>query len=179
MYQSLLLVPFILFLSACSSLWSSSPQQTISPEKISGLEVFMSRSSLQKVEFEHFKISKDSMFIECGTIGQGRWYPRMQEVVRLDNDTQQNLSSLLGTVVGKLDSEDLSLEDPGDNKGFFDPGIYELQLKNREKPIHLRTSQKSIAEPSREIERNLQKMSRILRKEYGDSLCGNGQFFGL
>ncbi|MEZ4754235.1 MAG: hypothetical protein R3A13_08000 [Bdellovibrionota bacterium] len=139
----------------------------------------MSRSNLNSTEFEHFKYSASNLFIECGKINRGRYYPEQQEVIDTSPETDQLIQDLTLKVVNNLTKSKLALDKPGDNNNLFDPGVFTLSLSSSGKLMEAKTSVDAVSDPDSAATRELKNMTTQLRQAAGSNLCGNIEFYGI
>ena len=185
MLRKLLLCAAILSLTSCSYLFGTesganpdgTPLTAPAPKSI---ELFLSRTSMTSTDFEQYKLSYNSVYFECGEIRRGRYLPRHQEFIDVASDLQQEIFSAANTTLDDRARNELALDPPGKNKNLADPGVFTLTIvPSSGETVILSTSLDSVTNRGRELERDMEKLARLLRKSAGNNVCGSPSFYGL
>ena len=187
----LVITASVCLLCSCSVLDSEpeedqQPQNTKSTSIISAVRLYIAKGNFTSTEFEQYSLSGNSLFFECGMIRRGKNIPSAQGVIQL-KDSSSSAVVLLGMeILGRAAvSNPLSLAEPEDQKSFADSGKVILNLQTKDnKSAQLNTALNEVSDPLTALERNILKLSKMLRAEVKDvrgdeALCGNESFFGI
>jgi len=181
--QTLLLCASFLVLSGCSyisEIVSDTESTTDSLPAPRTIELFLSRASLTSTDFEQYKLSNSSVYFECGEIRRGRFLPRQQEFIEVAPELQNEIFAAANTTLDHRTKNKYELDPPGKNKNLADPGIFTLTIVPASgEPVLLPTSLDSITERGRELERNMERLAKLMRKSAGNNVCGSPSFYGL
>jgi len=177
MTRSVLLIASLCFLcSACSPRAEIQPL----PAQIADIELFMSRGSLSKMEFETYKLQGDSLFVECGPVVGGRFQANQQEFIALGQEGSDALFESARSAIELYNSRDWLLDEPGRSNSFFDPGQFYLTAALKDGTnITLKTSLDTISEPKSRLTSELRELAIMLRGSIGSPPCSNRSFYGL
>jgi hypothetical protein len=200
----------MLFLGSCSSTLTaelgsapesegvlaaqSSTTSSPSPENLR-LGVYLARGSLfGSPEFEQYRVSGSSLYVECGIIRGGRAVARAQDLLRLSPGAKEVLQTLGQDLSSYVEKEKPSLAAPESGSlGFMHPG--EATLQFTQGTLHLKesglaelkttvdeVSSASNSSPVRKLVVGLRTIARESLKSKGGSeepLCGNTSFYGI
>ncbi|MCB0353280.1 MAG: hypothetical protein KDD64_07145 [Bdellovibrionales bacterium] len=172
------------FLAGCSSSISDTGSEQAEIRPVDSLELYISRKSLTKTEFEQFKFADGQIYGECGTIVGGRYYPTLQDIRPSSSDSARAIASASDSVLDMAAAEDFHLDSPGKNTSLFDPGQFLLSLQRDGEAIRIETSLDSVSEPTSPLQRRLMVLAQVVRQTTRDALheatlCGNTDFYGL
>ncbi len=168
---------FVLF--GCSSATIDGVPEHISPTEVRSVELFLSRSSMNKTEFEQLKLTAGNLFAECGQIRAGRFYSESQGLEPLEVSDEQTIKVKATELLALIRENDPQLDGPGNNDSFFDPGQFYLTINGDKSQTSIKTSLDSISEPTTESEKTLHDLATTLRSIAGSSLCSNRTFYGI
>lgn len=126
------------FLAGCSSSISDTGSEQAEIRPVDSLELYISRKSLTKTEFEQFKFADGQIYGECGTIVGGRYYPTLQDIRPSSSDSARAIASASDSVLDMAAAEDFHLDSPGKNTSLFDPGQFLLSLQEMGKQSALK-----------------------------------------
>lgn len=172
-FRALFLIPLI-----TSGCFSSSPpaSEALTVGKV-GIEVYLSRAALDKVEFEQYRLVGNKLFYECGELKRGRSAPKEQNVSAPSETSQVVLSNLIDSTV-KLETKE-QLDAPGNNSDLMDPGKAFFTLDSNGTKREFKTSLDAIEEGSTETAEQLLDIVLYLRGAAKGALCGNIEFYGI
>ena len=173
-------------LMACSAVVAPVPEDAT----LNTLEVSYARASLVESEFEHFKLQKQLLFVECGTLHRGRYRVKAQDISTLPDDSIVTLREKAYPLFQSLTTEPApSFDEPGDGSSFFDPGRLTLSVGFSGIPAQknmgeMKTSVDAVTDPASQEAFLAQKLIESLRAEARlhsqiKTLCGNAEFYGL
>ena len=166
---------FALF-GACSSTIDLTPLAA----ELVDVELFMSRGSLTRSDFETYKLQDDSLFVEYGPIVGGRFKPSSQDFITLTEELQAQLAASARESIELHTSREWMLDEPGRANSFADPGQYFLTVTLEDGSKHtLRTSLDTVSEPSSALTRQLRDFAIALRASAPEAPCGNREFYGI
>ena len=166
--------------SGCSMLASSpesQPNSTI--PAVSAVELYLSRSSFSDTEFEHFKLSGNKLFGECGKIRRGRQIPVDQALTPVSADDSTKITDIAREILTEANTKNLSLAKPGANRHMADPGQFTLTLSTGSDLKRIETSLDEVSNANFSDTKKLKKLTETLRGVGSNKLCGNKVFFGL
>lgn len=171
-------------LIGCSSTDPHPTITTLEANSSRSIELYLSRASVSKSEFEQFKVTNEHIYVECGKIAGGRQSAQYQELSPLSQVDQNEIHDLTSTIVDFSNSHTLHLDQAGNSDIFYDPGQFILKLEGPSNKILIKTSLDSIASASKTSEDNLKKLAIKLRESAkkasnSGNLCGNNKFFDL
>lgn len=169
-------IVLLLFLPGC---FSESPKPSDPNQKVTSMELFYSRSSWNETEFEQFQLVGGKLFQECGEIRHGRYLAKEQKIKPLTSESTETLQTRLDKIARYMLENSPSFDDPGDNVGLADPGVFSFRAKYGSDQVEIETSYDSISAPSSYAEKRLKKVVQAVRASAGGILCGNASFYGI
>ncbi|MCB0318787.1 MAG: hypothetical protein KDD56_08515, partial [Bdellovibrionales bacterium] len=140
--------------------------------QIEATEIFMSRSNLTTTEFEHYKLSNNNLFVECGKLNRGRYFPEQQNVFEVDSSNTKKILDLDRDFITEKVTNHLNLDKPGDNNNLFDPGIFNISISTNKENFDTSTSLDTISTPTAKAPKILKKIAAGLRQLSTDKPCG-------
>lgn len=185
---------------------SSLPNDAQPPPQVASLGVYLARGSLfHTPEFEQYRLSGNTLFVECGVVRGGRPQSRDRHVFRLSPGELETLNENSAALIDFLQRRGSSFEDPGSQLGFTDPGQARISIKRVAAPhtsaspadsavdassnqvTELRTSldevaSESLTSPLRKTVTSLRAIARdslLASSAAGAPLCDNATFYGL
>ena len=166
----------VVVISACST---TSPVTPLSSD-IDNLELFLSRSSMTKVEFETYKLENDSLYVECGPIVGGRFKATEQNLILVDSSAVEQVFSSAEQAIALYSSRDWNLDEAGKSNTFFDPGQFYLKATLEDGTrVNLETSLDTVSEPKSKLTRKLKELSIKVRAASKTTPCSNRSFYGI
>ena len=156
-------------LSGCEFLSQSSTRADLPqspPLVLEGFELYLSRASLKGADFEHYRVSQNAAYCECGALTRGRAIPSEQKIFNptaaYNNALQSSGSALSSYILEK----NPKFDPPGDTRSPFNPGEVRLTIDLKDKHIEVLTTLDSLAPPS-------SKATSLLREfvEYARGAC--------
>lgn len=166
----------LVFLCSCGV--SNQPTPEKQAEKLTSFELYLFRSNmLDAPGFEQYTLQGEDLFYECGQVRRGRHLAETQDLKKLNQNEVNSLSSSAKELAANYSKDD-KFEQPGGKNHFFDHGALTLQLSVPTKEVEIKTSLDSIATPSNQREKMVQRFVESVRGVAG-SVCGNNEFFGL
>jgi hypothetical protein len=197
------LFPALLTLGGCSLLSTPDPGEKepeatkasqATPNQTLRLGVYLARGSLFSApEFEQYKVSGNSLFVECGIIRGGRAVAKAQNILSLSTGAEEALRTLEQDLSTYLETENPSLasQELG-SFGFMHPGEATIHLSpgssspspgsGEVKTTIDEISSSSNSSPVRKLVVGLRTIARESLKSRGGSeepLCGNTSFYGI
>lgn len=174
----------LVFCSGCSTSATSLSNLQNEEQARQIIELRIARGSLTENNFEQYSLSGTDLFVECGQNKRGRPTPGAQHFGTLD---QEKLSALTRTIDELLELEPSllkNLPNPGDAKGFTDPGSISLQIASPQGKTHLNTSFDFAAAKTPGVQLKLMQVVRAFRgaakSNWGlEALCGYENFYGV
>lgn len=158
----------------------ASPYFSGNPIDIDSAEIFFSRSSLTKTEFEHYRLGKSDLFYECGEIHRGSFLEDEQELAPIDEERLRKISEGFGDIADYLAQNYPTqiLIREGNDSGFADPGRFEISLQGS-RTLELKGAFDPVADRQGLLEEKLFRVARLLRGIPEKPPCGNRDFFGI
>jgi hypothetical protein len=186
----LVLLAFLAFISGCGisvshKLASDTNVKAADPndQSIKSIELYISRASLSRAEFEQYKISRNRIFNECGKVYGGRQTSEQQNLVKLDDKDLSEINELAGNILAFNKKHELNLDKPGTSTSMYDAGQFNLKIQQDSGTTEIKTSLDSVTTASKTSEDNLAKLAKKLRQlaldNSNQSLCGNRRFYDL
>jgi len=169
-----------ILLLACSSSNIAPP----SDFKIDSMEAYLSRASLERTNFEQFKVIDQDLVRECGEIRRGRHVTGEQDILTISEEDLNVLRQKVWALTTLPDLTNHNWAQSGRNRNLFDPGQLRLSLVHSSGGTNLSTSLDSISEPKGAPEQALLALVESLRsigsKSHGlKAHCGYKEFFGI
>ncbi len=149
------------------------------------MEIFYARASTAESEFEHFKLQKQLLFVECGTIHRGRYRVEEQDVSAIPEESVAALQIQAFPLFQTLTTNSRpTLDEPGEASSFFDPGRFSLNMNFGGITGQMKTSVDALTSPLSKSASMAKKLVETIRAEARahsrmKSLCGNEEFYGL
>lgn len=164
--------------AGCGDAAPPAPENAEAPKAaVSGFELFLSRTSFSDTEFEHYKLSGENLFVECGTQRHGRMVPRQQTLKKASPQAAELMNSAAAEILSRLRSQKPSLESPGTNRSPADPGEFLLTFDSAEGSKSIRTSLDAAANDKVGFGRDLASFAELVRGS--SNACGTQSFYGL
>ena len=174
----------LLAFSLCSCIYyidddskTATSSDDVRPE-FSALDLYMSRPSLSKTSFEHYRILGDKLFIECGAVKGGENVAQEQNIIPLEEDDQTFLIERLNDLYELLQNSNFKFEEPNQGSGFANSGECSLHFSANNNNYHIDTSLDSISDASTPAEHRLRRLAETFRA-LGNTPCGFKTFYGL
>ena len=164
---------------ACSLIRGNSPLEMPADFKLDSLDLYVSRASLGRVEFEQYKLAGRVFFHECGEIKNGRHFAREQEAETLAEENRTAVLQAAWKVRRDLEENSRDFDPPGENASPFDPGKFLLRFEAGGGQSEVKTSLDSITLPDDPNHQQLSELALAIRRSAGQAPCGNRQFYGL
>jgi len=171
-------------LTSCSFFGFSEEEEelteTIKMRQVEELEITFSRASLGGEEFEHYVLSGEVLFYECGAVKFGKYSPSEKGIKPVPRQIVKPLRSSINQTLLALD--DTSKLRPAERgSALSDAGLFILSWrevgKSTEKSIE--TSVDAIASQTKFVEKRINHLVSIIRSVPANILCRNREFFGL
>ena len=171
----------MLCVAGCFAPGCSWGPQAPEPDKISlqGFELYYNRASMDKSEFEQFRLTGHTLYAECGLVVGGRHSVKGQKISDLDDDAINEIKKTAWDVRRYVDELHAQFKEPGDASNLFDPGKLSLTLEFADGSSSLKTSFDSVALGKEGRELIVGRFARAVRKASGDKLCGKSDFYDL
>lgn len=172
-----------LFFAGCGISFNSHSGNQNAGDKLKSIDLYLSRASLTRTEFEQFKVSNNRLFIECGKVNGGKQAAEYQKFIDLDSSDLEEIKALSDTVVEFSRTHELMLDKPGSGSSMFDAGQFLLKIQLKDGTNELNTSLNSVTSGSKTALKNLlslaQKIREIALEESDEMLCTNRRFYEL
>lgn len=177
--RTILIFSLSLVMFGCSSATIEGVPNEITPSEVQSVELFLSRSAMNKTEFEQLKLTSGNLFAECGLIRAGRFYAQSQGLEPLESNDENLIKEKATHLLSLLRENKPQLDGPGNNDSMFDPGQFFLTIEGKNSQTSIKTSLDSISEPTTQSEKTLHDLATTLRGVAGSSLCSNRTFYGI
>ena len=179
-----LLVCLTSILTGCGFInFSGDKNQQNDNLNIDSVDLYVSRASLTRTEFEQYKITKQKFYYECGKINGSMPKPEVQNVKNLSLNDYSQISKLASDIVNFQNRHELNLDKEGKSTSMFDAGQFILTISAGAKPVEIKTSLDSITSATKTSENYLKLIAKKIREialiNSGSSLCGNRKFYEL
>jgi len=175
----------ILALSCCGISFSFLNDKSENPadSRIKSVDLYISRATHSRTEFEQYKVSNQRIFNECGKVFGGRQQSELQNLSQLDEVNSKEINSMAAEIIAFNTEHELNLDEPGTSTSMFDPGQFILKIQRTSETTVLKTSLDSVVGESKTSVELLKKLGKKLREialtNSNQALCGNRRFHEL
>jgi hypothetical protein len=170
-------------LSSCSLLEVSDEEKfakTPNIRQVKDLELTFSRASLGGEEFEHYALSGEILFYECGAIKFGKFSPIEKGIKPVPRQIVKPLRLAINQTLLALD-DNSKLRPAERGSSLSDAGLFTLTWQEQGKPNEksIETSLDAIVSRTKLVEKRIYHLVSIIRSVPPNIVCRNREFFGL
>lgn len=175
-YKRFFILLASLIFASCSTTSKISIPQDFS---VSSVELYLARASLNATDFEQYNLNNNTLFAECGSLIRGKHKATQQNIISTQKETNKKIDELVWNIINADQKIYALLKKPGKNESLFDPGKFLLNINYSSDKKTIHTSLDNISSAGTKLEKNILKLTKTIRKENKNRLCGFEDFYGI